>query len=142
MVTRLASTETRKTFEPMITQDEAKQLRIGNYVTYHSDEGDMESRLIGLDVYNIAEDRMGNCEAHSFIPLSEELLLRLGAEKINHIHGYSFYSFSKSKINKCHIDIFETRTEWMGYMIEHCKYLHQLQNAFKVFTSQELTLKP
>lgn len=141
-----AATDTRtamsrkleKLLTPMITQDEAKQLRIGNYLQRLDDS---IFQVTAQDILSISKWEGNEGLLPMFIPLSEEILLRLGAEKIDHIHGYSFYSLSKSKINKCHIDIYETRTEWMSYRIEHCKYLHQLQNAFKVLTGQELELK-
>jgi len=74
------------------------------------------------------------------IPLTEEWLIKIGFAKINHINGYSFYSLSKSKINKCHIDIYDSKTQYMGYSVKHCKYLHELQNLYFVLTGLELII--
>ena len=73
------------------------------------------------------------------IELIEEWKLKIGFKKINHIHGYSFYSLTHSKINECGIRIYDTHTESRGYYLKnHCKYLHQLQNLYFALTGEEL----
>lgn len=72
------------------------------------------------------------------IPITEQILIEFGAEKINHIHGYSFYTFSKSKTNKIHLDIYDNKTLYMGYYVNHCSYVHQLQNLYLALTGEEL----
>lgn len=74
------------------------------------------------------------------IPLTEEWLVKFDFEKIKHIHGYSFWTLSKSKRNKCHIDIYETKTLFAGYVVENCKYVHQLQNLYWCLCGKELEL--
>lgn len=72
--------------------------------------------------------------------LTEELLVQYGFEKINHIHGYSFFTLHKSKVNKCNIDIYNTKTLYMSYSVNHCQYLHQLQNLYFAITGNEIKL--
>lgn len=75
------------------------------------------------------------------IPLTEDILLKCGARKVNHIHGYSFFTFSNSKINKAHIDIYEKKTCYYGSYVAKCKYLHQIQNLFKAITQTDLKVE-
>lgn len=118
------------------------ELRIGNYIQ------DIISLEVDLIVYKI-EDGIITCGDEGFhypylaesvkgIILSNEILEKVGFKKINHIHGYSFYSLNSSKVNGCHIDIYPEKTSWMSYSVNHCKYLHQLQNLYYSITGNEL----
>ena len=75
------------------------------------------------------------------IPLTEDILLKVGAKKVNHINGYIFWTFSDSKINKAHIDIYDYKTCYYGYSVNHCKHLHQLQNLLKSLTGNDLKIE-
>lgn len=77
------------------------------------------------------------------IPLTEEWLLRFGAKKINHIHGYVFWTFHNTKQNNCLIDIYENgnKTEVNSRVVNPCKYVHQLQNLYFALTGNELEIK-
>ena len=98
----------------------ASELRLGNIV-----QGMQVTVVKSLSEREI---NGWNCGSFSGIPLTEEILLKCDFEKINHIDGYSFYSLSKSRKNKCHIHIYEYKTQYMGYSVEHCEFLHQLQH--------------
>lgn len=74
------------------------------------------------------------------IPLTEDILIKAGAKKVNHINGYSFWTFSDSKINKAHVDIYDGKTCYYGYSVNHCKHLHTLQNLFKLLTGNYLKI--
>ena len=131
---------------------EAKELRIGNLVT-----DEWNSRVIKVDSIddkgiNLEIEDDGNYPelakrwiepCYKFeclypIPLTEKLLLNFGFSKINYTHGDSFYTLSRSKINKCYIDIYDSSTKYMGYSVRHCKYVHQLQNLYFALTREEL----
>ena len=132
---------------------ETKELRIGNWVNIPTG-GDIQIPAFPRKIKGITKfgeldfTEPSYPEPHLFhfnhcggILLTEEILLKIGFEKINHIHGYSFYSLSKSKKNKCHIDIYDTQTKYMGYLVNHCEYVHELQNLFFALTGKELEIK-
>lgn len=75
------------------------------------------------------------------IELTPEWMERFGFEKINHIHGYTFYSANRKK-NKSlpPISIYENRTECYSYSVNHCQYVHQLQNLIHAITGTDLIL--
>lgn len=75
------------------------------------------------------------------IPLTPDILEKIGAIKVNHIHGYSFYTFINSKVIKLHLDIYENKTNYYGYNIPHIKYLHTLQQLIRLFTGKEIVVK-
>ena len=72
------------------------------------------------------------------LPLTEDWLLRFDFRRINHIHGHSGHSLSKSKINPCHIYIENNTLKFMGYYVGKFKYVHQLQNLYYSLTQKEL----
>jgi hypothetical protein len=116
----------------------AQELRIGNLVMF----GELRHECKPCDILNLYQSEIAKREISEYkpIPLTEEWLLKFGFKKINHIHGYSFYSLSKSKKNTCHIAIYNTQTTYMGYSVNHCIYVHQLQNLYFTLTGEELTI--
>jgi hypothetical protein len=74
------------------------------------------------------------------VPLTPEILEKIGFKRIDHVHGYSFYSLSQSKKNRCHIDIYPEKTSWMSYSVKHCKYVHELQNLYYSLVGSELEI--
>lgn len=130
----------------------ASELRIGNILSVNEDGPGVPMKIvyIGKDT-NGFKGYFLNFGAHSVsiegrednlqpITLTPEILEKCGFEKIKHIYGYSFYTLSKSKVNRCHIDIYPEKTLWMSYSVSHCKYLHQLQNIFYCLCGTELTI--
>ena len=87
----------------------AEEMRIGNYVKIDTGIGKAVSLMSNTfcnecanDDYNITiemgdgtfrEEEETKVEG---IPLTEEILLNCGFEKINHISGYIFYSFDRN----------------------------------------------
>ena len=112
----------------------ASELRIGNL----TNKGVIKNMLEGG--IHIGDGRCFMYNNIKPVQLTEGYLLDFGFEKINHIHGYSFYSLSKSKVNKCHIDIRGNSTTYMGYFVNNCEYVHQLQNLFFALTGNELVI--
>ncbi len=124
----------------------AEELRIGNWVLDAECEPyyfqvEQISKFVGYDLFAVYRNGSIKTKEPEPIPLTEEWLVKFGFEKVDHIHGYSFWSLSKSKINKCHINVYEHTTTWMGYNIKHVKYVHQLQNLYFALTGEELTIK-
>lgn len=122
----------------------AKELRIGNLV-YKMELNvcvcKYEFTILPIDCCMLFDLSNNNKVTIEPIELNEELFIRLGFSKINHINGYSFYSLSNSKENKCHIDIYNNKTEFQGNLIKHCKYVHELQNLYFALTREELKYK-
>ena len=116
----------------------ANELRIGNLVLPQHDL-DGKYHLVKKLEAGLTNDYIE--EWYSPITLTPEILERCGFERIDHIHGYTFYTLSKSRKNRCHIDIYPEKTQWMSYTMSHCKYLHQLQNLYFTLTGQELEIK-
>lgn len=124
----------------------AKELRIGNYVTSEQANEYYEIlTIVELDCeLIIAEDEGGICFRNKDIKpiiITDKWLFKLGFNKINHIHGYDFFTLHNSKINKCNIDIYDKNTKYMGYSVLHCEYVHQLQNLYFALTGKELEIK-
>ncbi len=116
------------------------ELRLGNYITMpYQDNKPMEVLIIFEEEIETDCAYLDDSEFEP-IPLTVDWLIKFGAKKVDHIHGYSFYTFSKSKTNPIHVDIYETKTIYMGYLINHCKYVHQLQNIYFALTGKELII--
>jgi hypothetical protein len=115
---------------------QASDLRIGNWLKR---EAQPEGFLV--DAGTISRISHSGVRDEEPIPLTEEWLKKFGAEKINHIHGYSFWTFSKSKLNKIHIDIYERHTDYYGHQVKHCAYVHELMNLYHALTGSELEVK-
>lgn len=122
----------------------ANEIRIGNLILF-SENGTVFTvdgiGETGFDVHDEIENTWIESETFEGIKLTEEWLLKFGFEKVDHIHGYSFYTLHKSKVNKCNLDVYDDKTLFMGYHVSHCKYIHQLQNLFFALTNQELIIK-
>ncbi len=116
----------------------ASDLRIGNWVNGNKPYQVTITELVTQDYH----DKVTFTSYLEPIPLTEDWLLKFGFEKINHIHGYSFYSLSKSKKHIQGIEIYERRTAYKGFSVKHCEYVHQLQNLYYALTGQELCTPP
>lgn len=118
----------------------ANELRIGNWV-----KGIVRPK----EPVQIKELSNNICKAGEYLNdyedvlpifLSQSILEKCGFKRVNHIHGYTFYSLSESKTNRAHIDIYPEKTSWMGYSVSNCKHLHQLQNLYYSLTGKELII--
>jgi hypothetical protein len=130
----------------------AEDLRIGNYVycAYAGYEGKefIISEVKPNDLHDRTIEKAGGfCPIIEYpdnyrpIPLTEEWLVKCEFEKINHVNGYVFWSLSRSKINRLHLDVYDNYAKYYGYIVAHCKYLHQLQNLYFALNGKELTIK-
>jgi len=118
----------------------SNELRFNNWIKY-ADKDYWIKDVIGkpcqidIDIFIEAESKP---DLYEPITLSPDVLEKVGFSRVDHIHGYSFYTLSKSKKNRCHIDIYPEKTQWMSYSVKHCKYLHELQNLYYSLTGSEL----
>jgi len=134
---------------------EANELRLGNLVTYDSSIHTIEelysidSGCVTLKDHDPIEKDSGEiyCTDLYGIPITEELLLKNGFEKINHINGNSFYSLKRKVkrhfINKIpSIRIHGTYTMvGSDTVVYNLDYLHQLQNLYFALTNTEFEFK-
>jgi hypothetical protein len=122
----------------------SNELRIGNYILISvlSDNGNFEYEMFKVNSTTIRDaERYGDEWNAEPIALTEEWLLKFGARKVNHIHGYVFWTFHDTKPNNALIDIYKNYTEVNSRLVNNCKYVHQLQNLYFALTGNELELK-
>lgn len=115
----------------------AKDLRIGNYVNnyYKGIEVVSVGLLNLLEQYNPNEHQ----QIYSGIPLTEEILLTCGANKIadrTYTIGNNYQIEITYNHNNYILQIFD---EMVYKPFEH---LHQLQNLYFALTGEELHFKP
>jgi len=115
-----------------------KELRIGNSVM-------CEGKILTVKAieHNPVTDRWYvkvyenysqiKCEYLEPIPITEELLVKMGFE---HTH-IEFVLDSEFQWNN---NILRYNQRNIGIFLK-CDYLHELQNAFKILTNQELTIE-
>lgn len=121
----------------------AAELRIGNLLNpvvkgfvLNSENHAVDYSTIGLvngDVHSGEIKFIG-------IPLNKEWYEKLGFRRVDHIDGYSFWTLSKSRKNDCHIDIYDNKTTFMGYLVNKCEYVHQVQNLYFSVKGEEIKL--
>ncbi len=121
----------------------AGDIMLNNWVEYYGKYYQIsalseEYPFLNTDAFGVGVVTFRNIKG---IPLTEDILLKAGAKKVNHINGYSFWTFSDSKINKAHVDIYDGKTRYYGYSVNHCKHLHTLQNLFKSLTGNDLKIE-
>lgn len=139
----------------------AEELRIGNYVKI--DEGIGKVAFImdksfcneyANDDYNITVEmgdgifREEEEDKVEGIPLTEEILLNCGFEKINHIYGYSFYSFNRNSLEDekvyMPLDVYlnPNYAKIANFTVQqNVEYVHQLQNLFYAINGKELNIQ-
>lgn len=117
-----------------------KQLRIGSLVHFCNQKQIHKVSYIYCHFNNeIACENTVERDFSDFsaIKLTEEILLKLNARKIDHINGYSFWTFKRKNFN-LNLDIYETYTQFNCYSIKHIEFVHQLQNFVFAATGSEL----
>jgi len=116
---------------------DAKQLRIGNWVTYHG-ETDMPCQLDAQDILNISTNYMHNAEIHSPIPLTPEVLE--ACEGVKRTPNADWFDWVV-----CGLNINYNADDDVYFIYEYPNIvfnsLHQLQNLVAL-TGQELEYKP
>lgn len=122
-----------------------EELRIGNLVeqgiirTIGYSNGVSGCHIVKSE-YDSSGGDWHNAELIKPIPLTEEWLVKFGANKVNHIDGYIFWTFKGSKLNPCHISIYENRIEHYGYPVSKNMTVHYLQNLYFALTGEELAI--
>ena len=120
---------------------QATELRIGNYLTYHTpDDTDMPCKIDAQDILNISTNYMHNAEIHSPIPLTEEILLKCGFEK--DYEGHFLLAFNGRLYyydleNGFLLKDFKVKTKLNQFPFYN---LHQLQNLTHALTNTELNI--
>lgn len=114
---------------------EAKELRIGNFVN-------LEGEIINIDLDYFYWEIEGNGLLHLTepIPLTEEWLLKFGAEKVTYDDGSGYYLALRHKDFSVfyeegwgvYLDIYE--------VIIKLEYVHKLQNIWYALTNEELKI--
>lgn len=127
---------------------DVRELRINNYVLCKNEvcRVNMINRGDIVEVSTIDSDSVRECFVEDIlsdriypIPLTEELLLKCGFKKINHISGYSFFSMERNNKNGANIDIYKSySTVGSNTSVPHIQFLHQLQNIYFALTGKEL----
>ena len=124
----------------------AKELRIGNYIIEFKGIKDNENKYsikkVNTRILRLIESETRTDNYLSFIPipLTEEILLKCGAEKINHIDGSKFHLIQNKKTN-IKIRFYKTLVSVnSSFSIYDLKYLHQLQNLYFALTGEELNV--
>lgn len=129
---------------------QAKNLRVGNYVTFHDDNTIYSVVSIeekGIGVKNQEEETWIELDRFSPIPLTEDILLKCGFEKAEDLGDQIYYQLPNEKHG---FSICADHDDWGIYHFnssgqhcimwgeEHMLYLHQLQNLFFALRGQEL----
>lgn len=129
---------------------DVKELRIDNLVMCKNEicRINMINRGDVVEVSTIDSDSVKECFACEImsdrlypIILTEELALKCGFKKINHVSGYSFFSMERKKYG-ANIDIYEAYSTIGGNTsVPHIQFLHQLQNLYFALTGNELKIE-
>ena len=118
----------------------AKDLRIGNYVSFRDDSNSHREQIIKtVDLLAISYDTAWA----DGVVLTEELLLGCGFKKTpSVIAEYKIDSFPDIHVSKGFASVVAGCCDGeMPYDLEHIKYVHQLQNLYFALTNEELKIK-
>lgn len=134
---------------------EANELRIGNYVKFTTEDKSFVSQIYQFNdgLTKVTSGTYSASIGYPYkgvsvepIPITEEILLKCGFEenyrsktRVNYDH--KDFMFIGYDINLSGIDNAATGLRYYGSHIK-VNYLHDLQNAFKVLTGQELIYTP
>ena len=120
----------------------ATELRIGNLLNYQTAEGDILTTTIDWqDLKWISEDEQSFNLIHSFIPLTEEWLLRFGFKAHTYedeVFGFVLNDFGY--INEYQFRIHNFIDFDAMIIPKAIKTVNQLQNLYFALTGEELSL--
>lgn len=116
----------------------AQQLRIGNLIYWDiPQKAGVPHRVVGIleDTLHTIPISIGSMNEYKPIPLTEEILIRLGFHKEFNKYKLKGFQFIAKKVADdigFHLNAVYVNVE--------CKYVHQLQNLYFALTGTELTL--
>ena len=118
----------------------ANEVRLGNYIFVYRAFGrsKKKNQIKKISINYISALIVNDYNYIHPIPLTEEWLVKFGAEKVNEISEYfdgeDMYSY------ELYLDgaecLFDRKCNCQPY--EHIKYVHQLQNLYFALTGEEL----
>ena len=117
----------------------ATELRVGNLVYQYGKPHKIT--LSNINGFLGNENYTGGRKKLRPIPLDIEWMNRLGAKRIDHIHGYSFWTFNNTMQNPICLDIQDDMTTFNGRIINHCESVHKLQNIYFILTGREMAVR-
>ena len=121
------------------------ELRLGNIVNYVRADFVIMTKIIDCKLLSILTDEKNNIGrlVHKPIPITEEWLLKFGADKrlsrynINQKYCIQKYSDDKGWYFSIYISGYP---DYSIHILCFIKYVHQLQNLYYALTGEELTL--
>ena len=113
----------------------ANELRLGNYILDVFDLKNTVIRKIDLEDLSMFINYSNHPLPFRPIPLTEEILLKCGFEKLG---KYTFVC--DTALMQLEIDVINNKLLHSILAIE-IKYLHQLQNLYFALTNQELNIE-
>lgn len=121
-----------------------QELRLGNYVLHNGNK----CIITAIDYDEVQVDEQGiymrlPIEDIEPIPLTKKLMTQLGFEE-DRIVGFVYSKDSLIHVNLAKPDksYKNIHSGWASVtLFIHCKYLHELQNAFYAITGEELEVK-
>jgi len=126
---------------------QANELRIGNLLNYDTAEGDVIIKATDFNVIHWAsEDPKGFNLVHTPIPLTEEWLVKLGANNPNPFLIDKYWVLFLSNEEKPSLLLILNgisricKNGICGYEVK-CEYVHELQNLYFALTGKELEIK-
>jgi len=108
-------------------------LRTGNILSYKTDEGDVYAPIDWQDLKWLTEDSVNFNLAHSAIPLTEDMLLKLGFSYRNEHRGKGAIMDGNSTA----VGITESGIRHLETWVK-VGYLHMLQNLYFFIKNEEL----
>jgi len=117
-----------------------KEFRIGNLIYREFSRDNKElSTITGYDFLHSEKlnepNHLVEWKSLSPVPISNDILVEYGFEKVDHIGGYSFWLLKRDKVS---IYIYDTRTELNGKWVKHIKYFNEIQNLYFSASGEEL----
>ena len=112
---------------------EVKDLRIGNWI---KDGHEFEQ----IEIEHLVCLSSGRCEFDP-IPLTEELLIKLGFEQMYFLGAKINYYFEGNLIYSIIDRHVEYKNGSINFIIRKCEHVHDLQNLYFALTGEELNLK-
>ena len=125
----------------------ASELRIGNLL-YYNDGGECVNELCTIDATDIGiiANKLDYASMHLPIPLTEELILKLGFEVCHKTFVRHSFDYADSTEHGIEINLMERggwakpQYRYYGRYID-VQYVHQVQNLFYALSGIELKFK-